>query len=158
MCVFCFVVGVKPKVCRYTLHGLQFILGHSQDLRIYSIEQLNKWRIGKDLVGKVCGLVQVSYGRLDGGTEESLEEYQNAWYPAQDLNQAATEHKSTASNSTNSFCKQYEYIWGLYKEQNLVKLKLIYASLNIANILLNGVVAVFKLSHMPCFVQIAFYE
>jgi hypothetical protein len=33
-----------------------------------------------------------------------------------------------------------------------------YARLNIAGILLNAVVAVSKLSHMPCFVQTAFAE
>ena len=37
-----------------------------------------------------------------------------------------------------------------------MKLKYIYARLNIASILLNAVVAVFKLSHMLCFVQTAF--
>ena len=45
------------------------------DLRICSDEHLNKWRIGKDLVGRCCGVVQVSYCCLHRGTEESLEEY-----------------------------------------------------------------------------------
>jgi len=52
---------------------------------------------------------------------------------------------------------KYEYIWGFYKEQNLVKLYT-YAHLNIASILLNAVVAVSRLSYMPCFVQTAFAE
>ena len=47
-------------------------------------------------------------------------------------------------------------MWGFYKEQSLVKLKYIYAHLNIASILLNAVVAVSILSHMLCFVQTAF--
>jgi len=37
-----------------------------------------------------------------------------------------------------------------------MKLKYIYARLNIASILLNAAVAVFKLSHIRCFVQTAF--
>jgi len=53
---------------------------------------------------------------------------------------------------------KYKYIWGFYKEQNLVKLKYIYVHLNVTSILLNAVVAVSRLSHMPCFVQPALTE
>jgi len=73
MCVSCLFVGVKAKVCGYTLCGLWFILGHCNNLRTYNIEQLNKWWTGKDLVGRGCGLVQVTSWYLNGGIEENLE-------------------------------------------------------------------------------------
>ena len=53
---------------------------------------------------------------------------------------------------------KYEYVWGFYKEKNLMKLQYICARLNITSILLNAVVAVSKLNNMPCFVQTAFAE
>ena len=40
---------------------LWFILGQCYDLRIYSIEQLNKWWTGKDLVGRGCDLLTFSW-------------------------------------------------------------------------------------------------
>jgi hypothetical protein len=93
---------------------------------------------------------------LHGGIEENLEGPQDIWLPAQGLKEAPTEYKSRSSHCTDSVGIQHEYIWGFFKKQNLMKLQYMYAHLNKASILLNAVVAVSKLSHMPCFVQTAF--
>jgi hypothetical protein len=72
------------------------------------------------------------------------------------LNLAPTEYKSRSSHCRDCVGIKYEYILCFYREQNLVKLKYKHARLNIASILLNAAVAVFKLSQISCFVQTAF--
>ena len=64
--------------------------------------------------------------------------------------------KNTSPDHKTAQTVLVQNIWRFYQERNLVKLKCIYAHLNITSILLNAVIAVSKLSDMLCFVETAF--
>jgi hypothetical protein len=109
----------------------------------------------KDLIGRGCGLFQVTYWYCMEGLRKTLKDLRMSGI----LPKIWTRHLQNTSLDHHTAQTVLVYnmnILGVYTKNKIWCSCSTY--MHITSILLNAAVAVCKLSHMPCFVQTAFFE